>query len=105
MSSFSEIPNDLLSLSMAAKMIRAKLRDRKSITTYSVRRWLVDGVSVGRGKVRVKLEGYRVGGNWYTSEQQLDAFFSALNDPDNYVRRCHNQRVEKAKAKLEKAGC
>ena len=71
-----------------------------NVSTFAVRRWIAEGI----GHPKVRLHATRIGGQYFISPADAEAFIEALRDPSAFARRQKSERVEKAKARLQKAG-
>ena len=62
------------------------------VSTWTLLRWIKDGVQGGRHK----LEAIRAGGRWKTSRQALLRFLEATNQPVGPKRSSPKRRASKA---------
>jgi len=71
-----------------------------AVSYASIRRWISSGV----GRPRVKLHAVRIGGQYFTTRQDVHDFMEACKDPQLFAHRKRNERSERAKRRLERAG-
>jgi hypothetical protein len=68
----------IISLAQAARLLPPGRRGRP-VTLSCVLRWILDGVKIPAGRVR--LEAIRIGGRWLTSIEAMERF-AARQTPD-----------------------
>lgn len=65
----------------------------------TVIRWIVHGVKVRGHDKLIRLEGRRVGGSWYTTEEAIERFSQSLTNIEMSLAQVSNQKPETLRQK------